>query len=262
MPELSDYTPKDRVIGIIGGMGPYAGLDLVKKVFDQTLAHSDHAHLPVALLSYPERIPDRSPFLFGETDLNPAPRMAEIVRRLESVGAVVAAIPCNTAHGPAIFDALELLLRASGSRVRLLHMIRETARHLHEAFPGVRRVGILATNAVQHLHLYEDALRQYGFEAFHPKEPIQTEKVNRTIFDETWGIKGVANPVSERARRCLLDAIEHLRGRGAEAVVLGCTELPLAVPEAEWAGAALVDPTVVVARALIRETYPEQLRPL
>ena len=66
--------------------------------------------------------------------------------------------------------------------------------------------------------------------------------------------------VHPRARQSLLEAIDHLRALGAEAVILGCTEFPLAVPEPDADGIPLIDPTVVIARALIRETYPERLR--
>ena len=69
-------------------------------------------------------------------------------------------------------------------------------------------------------------------------------------------------PPTERTRNQLLDGIRHLRERGADAVILGCTELPLAIPEPEFEGIPLIDSTDVLARALIRETYPEKLRPL
>ncbi len=253
---------KDNVIGVLGGMGPYAGLDLVKKIFDHTLAHSDHTHLPVAMLSYPERIPDRASFLFGQIQVNPADSLAEIARQLEGAGAVVAGIPCNTAHAPAIYDVMVEQLRKTGNRIRMVHMIEETTRFLRDEGRGVERVGVLSTTAVYRLRMYADALEQAGFTPVALEEDAHEELVNETIYNEEWGIKGIANPVSERARTYLLEAIRMLGRKGAQAVILGCTELPLAVPEPEIDGMMLVDPTVVLARALIRETYPEQLRPL
>ena len=104
----------EAIIGVIGGMGPHAGLDLVHKIFDQTDACTDHAHVPVALLSFPEQIPDRGAFLFGRTDVNPADAIVDIVRRLETIGVLVAGIPCNTAHAPPIFDAVVTALRDGG----------------------------------------------------------------------------------------------------------------------------------------------------
>jgi aspartate racemase len=250
---------QDNVIGIIGGMGPYAGLDLARKVFDQTDATHDQDHLPVALLSYPSRIIDRSTFLRGETDENPADALFEIARQLDALGAVVAGIPCNTAHAPVIFSRIVERLEDGGHRLRLLHMIDETVRFIHEKMPGVRRIGVLSTLAVYRLHLYRNALVGAGFEAIVPDENVQENIVNRTIFDPVYGIKAQTNPISLIARQSLLNAVEHLNERGAEAVILGCTELPLAIPETELNGVMMIDPTRVLARALIRETYPEKL---
>lgn len=251
---------KEKVIGVIGGMGPYAGLDLVKKVFDNTTASRDQEHLPVALLSYPDRIIDRSTFLFGKTDVNPGHALADIARLLEQAGAVVACMPCNTAHAPAIFDTIESDLASTGNRIRMVHMIRETARHIRETMPGITRVGLLSTLAVYRLRVYRTSLEEVGLQVVVPEEDVQENVVNRTIFDPVFGIKAQANPVSSRARQNLLDTIGHLRDRGAEAVILGCTELPLAVTESEVDGLPVIDPTDVLARALIRETYPEALR--
>lgn len=252
---------QDNVIGVISGMGPYAGLDLTRKIFDQTKAGKDQEHLSVALLSYPKRICDRSTFLFGKGDENPAYALAEIARQLEAAGAVVAGMPCNTAHAAPIFDTLTDELRASGHRIRLLHMIEETARFLREEVGDLRRVGLLSTLAVYRFRLYADALEAHGMQTVAPDEKVQEEVVNRTIFDPIFGLKAESNPVTPKARQNLLDAIEHLRERGAEAVILGCTELPLAVTEPRVGDVPVVDPTTVLARALIRETYPDKLRP-
>ena len=265
MNHRTDQRPPEhrtQVIGVISGMGPYAGLDLVRKIFDQTQASKDQDHLPVALISYPDRINDRSTFLFGHDDRNPAFPLAEIARQLASVGAVVAAMPCNTAHMPPIWDALQAELQRTGHRVRLVHMIEEMVRFLTEEVPGLRRVGLLSTLATYRFRLYQDALEAAGLEAVLPPPDMQEHVVNRTIFEPPHGIKAQGNPISPVARQSLLDTIAVLRDQGAEAVILGCTELPLAVTEREINGVPILDPTLILARALIRETHPQQLRPL
>lgn len=251
----------EPVIGVIGGMGPYAGLDLVRKIFDLTPASHDQDHLPVALLSFPHRIPDRSTFLFDSSQPNPVPALTAIARQLDALGATVAGIPCNTAHAPPIFDAVNEELAKSGSRVRLLHMIEEAVRYAQATQPSLRRIGVLSTLAVFKMGLYADTITAAGLEPVMPDEAVETNLVNRTIFDETFGIKAKANPVTPRARQNLLEAIEHLREKGAEAVFLGCTELPLAVPETRLGEVIVIDPTAALAHALIRETYPERLEP-
>ena len=79
----------EPIIGVLGGMGPYAGLDLVRKIFDRTRAGVDQEHLPVALLSYAHRIQDRSAFLFDETTENPALAIAEVARQLDGLRELV-----------------------------------------------------------------------------------------------------------------------------------------------------------------------------
>ncbi|WP_022835807.1 aspartate/glutamate racemase family protein [Salisaeta longa] len=253
--------PTKEVIGVLGGMGPHAGLDLVRKIFDQTDARIDQEHLPVALLSYPERIIDRSTFLFGQTDENPAYAMAAIARQLDRVGAVVGAVPCNTAHAPAIFDVMCEEVARTGHSIRMLHMIDETVRFMQTHLPDIGCVGTLSTLAVYELGLHRRPMEAAGFEVVTPDTAIQKEVVNQTIFDETYGLKAHSNPVTPKARKQLLYAIDHLREKGADAVVLGCTELPLA-PLVGELDLPLIDPTEIVARALIEAVHPEHLRPL
>lgn len=249
-----------NAIGVIGGLGPYAGLDLVKKIFDHTSAATDQEHLPVALISYPGQIPDRSSYIADQTKPNPVPALADILRRLEDAGCVVAGMPCNTAHAPVIFDVLQETMAREGRRIRLLNMIEASAESVLRHAPATRRVGILATTSTLEQRLYDRALEALGLEIVRPTPDFQAAHIQPVIFDETWGIKAQSNPPTARARQHLLDGIRHLRARGAEAVILGCTELPLAVPEAAFEGLVLIDSTRSLARALIRATYPQRLR--
>ena len=247
------------IIGVIGGMGPYAGLDLVRKIFDNTVASRDQDHVPVALLSYPDQIPDRSRFLFGESDESPVPAIIDIAERLVAAGATRIAVPCNTAHADLIFGPLTDRF-ADNAGVRFLSIITEAVNHIRDQYPDVRRVGVLGTLATMRLGLYEREVLAAGLEYLAPEPDIQDRVVNRTIYDPPHGIKAQGNPVSPQAREALLEAVEHLSGRGAEVVVLGCTELPLAIIEREIGGIPIIDPTAALARALLRETYPERMK--
>lgn len=253
-------SPK-KVIGVIGGMGPHAGVDLVDKIIEQTNASSDHGHLPVALLSYPERIVDRSTFLFDETDTNPAYALADILRALDAAGAVVAGMPCNTAHAPAIFDTLVDEVRSTGHDVRLLHMIEETVQFMQATMPHIDTVGTLSTQAVYDLQLHRAPLEAAGFNVVTPDPPMR-ERVNTTIFDTTFGLKAQSHPATPQAKQNLLDAIAHLIDKGADAVVLGCTELPLAPLAADMDMVPLIDPAEILARALIKSVHPDHLKPV
>ncbi len=245
---------------MLGGLGPYAGLDLVRELFDQTDAGADQEHLPVTLISYPGRIPDRSTWLADHSAPSPVPAMLEILRRLDDAGCAVAGVPCNTAHSPALYDTLTAVLAAEGRRLRLVHIVDAIVEHVREIAPGVELVGVLATDASLEARLHEIGLEEAGMDAVAPDRDIQSRLVQPSIFDSEWGLKAVSNPPSTRARESLLEAIEHLASQGAGAVVLGCTELPLAVPEPEHAGVVLINSTRALARALIRDTHPEKLK--
>ena len=261
-PAPDDPVPDEPIIGVLSGMGPYAGLDLAQKIHRHTAATTDQQHLSVALLSYPGWIPDRSTYLFDTSQPNPTPALAKIARRLEAAGATVVGMPCNTAHCPPIFDALRERLQEAGSSVRLVHMIEETAQHIRTTHPEIERVGVLSSLAVHQLTLYKDVLEAAGFEVVRPSDERERDVVNRVIFDEEYGIKAQSDPVTPRARQDLLDTAAQLKAAGAEAVILGCTEFPLAIPEPEAHDLPMIDPTRVLARALIRTVHPDKLQPI
>ena len=216
----------------------------------------------MALLSLPGQIADRTEYLLGQSTENPAGPIAEVVLRLEGLGADVVGIPCNTAHSPRIFDEIRHRLANAGSAVKLPHMIKEVARFVRENLPAVRRVGVLSTTGTLRTELYPRLLGACGLEVIAPDERVQAELVHPAIYDRHTGIKAHPTPVTETARQRLIDAVEHLRARGAEAVILGCTELPLALSENRLGPTVLIDPNLILARALIREFDAGKLKPL
>ncbi len=244
------------VIGIIGGMGPQAGLDLASKVIAQTQAVTDQDHIPMALLSYSHLIGDRSAYVLGEPIPNPGIAIAAVARELMRLGVQVAGIPCNSAHAPEIFDELTRLSKG----VRILHLIQETVRHIQETMPHITRIGCLSTISVHHLGLYRSALEQAGYTPIMPTDDVAEHVVHRAIFDQEYGIKAQSAQITDQAQEMVRSAVDHCHSKGAEAVILGCTELPLAVSHVH--DILLIDPACALARALIRETSPEKLAPL
>lgn len=246
------------VIGIIGGMGPQAGLDLAAKVIAETQAVTDQDHLPMALLSYSHLIGDRSAYVFGEPIDNPAIAISSVARDLSDLGVQVAGIPCNSAHAPQIFD--ELTRSLEGTDIRILHLIQETILHVQETLPHFTRIGYLSTLSVHRLGLYQSVLEGANYTPVIPTDEVAEHVVHRAIFDPEYGIKSKSAPVTDKAQRMILSAVHHCYSRGAEAIILGCTELPLAVSHID--GIPLIDPARALARALIRETSPQRLAPL
>ena len=132
----------------------------------------------------------------------------------------------------------------------LLNMVEETGVFIRKNLPGIFRVGLLSTLGTYGSHVYSDALAPMGLEVIVPDKRTQ-RTVHASIYDKGYGIKAHANPVTPDARLNLLRAVAHLRGAGAEAVILGCTEIPLALTGRTAGTLPVVDPTRVLARALI-----------
>lgn len=249
-----------ETIGVIGGLGPYAGIDLCRKVFDRTAASRDQEHLDLVMVSLPSAVPDRTEYLLGEPVENPAAGIVKVIRKLEAAGARVVGMPCNTAHAAPIFDRILDELRSSGSQVRLLHMIREVAAYLREDHPAVRRVGLLATTGTVTTGVYDAAIEPSGVQVVRPDDGVQQEQVHPAIYDRDFGIKSCQGAVTDVSRARLEQALDHLESKGAEAVILGCTELPLALPFLAPRDLPLLDSTEILAGALIREAAPDRLR--
>ena len=238
---------QDERIGIVGGVGPHAGLDLTRKLFDHTRAEADQEHLPVMLYSFPDRIGERPAFLLGKTADNPGEAIGDIMAELARAGATVIGMPCNTAHSPRILDAALEKLNATGRPVRFVHMIDAVVRHVRQRCGEGARVGILSTLATLETRLYQDSLERAGLEALHPA-PDGCARVQEAISNREYGIKA-RNPVTERRL-----------AENADAIILGCTEIPLALPEKELGGVPLIDATDILARELVRAFAPEKLR--
>ena len=248
-----------KTIGVVAGAGPFAGVDLLQKLFQQTLADGDKDHLNVIGLFKSSQLPDRTCFLLQHDIPNPGHAIAAQALELYQAGAEVAGIPCNTAHSAEIFEALEADLQAENCPLKFLHMIRETGLLIRENYPQVRRVGVLGTTGTYKTAIYPQHLGPLGYEVLLPELELQENKVHPAIYDPQYGIK--SGQITPRAREDLLQAAASLLKMGAEAIVLGCTEIPLAIQEKKIGEAVVIDPAVALARAMIREVAPKMLRP-
>ena len=254
------FLNKEKTIGIVGGVGPYAGIDLAGKIFDQTIAKSDQEHLSVILLSFPKDIEERTLFLLGKITVNPAHAIFKIIRRLEETGAFVVGIPCNTVHSPQIFDVIIEKLTKVNSKIKIVNMIDEVAIFIRENYPQIRKVGLLSTTGTYKTKIYNNILEPKGINLILPDEVLQNS-INMAIYDPVYGIKAQSSPVTEAAKSKLTEAIKYLQNKGTEAIILGCSEIPLAITDNKIGETLMIDPTLILARALIRSVNPDKLKP-
>ena len=138
------------------------------------------------------------------------------------------------------------VVRAAGTEIRRPHRARHVQHHRR---PAGQRLGLLGTNGTYKSRIYEVAFARAGIDLILPSSTVQTEVVHQAIYDPIWGIKAVCRPVSRQAKRMLGSAIMHLKERNADAVLLACTELPLAVDVHVLCGLEAIDPTLLFIRA-------------
>ena len=229
---------KKKAIGIIGGMGPLATADLFEKIVLHTRASCDQDHLRV-LIDNNTNIPDRTEaILHGGAD--PAPELIRSARGLERQGAELLMMACNTAH--CFYEAVQ-----SAVSVPVLDMIRLTARALEER--GIRTAGLLATDGTVETGIYQRRFEGTGIRLLTPDPAGQ-----RAVMDMAYrGVKaGRRDYDTGDARR----AMEDLLRRGAEILILGCTELPPAMSLYRL-DFPTEDPTLELALAAIRQAGGE-----
>ncbi len=217
-------------IGIVGGMGPVAGVDLVNKIHycyamqeSKNAALCDQSHIPLILNSTPHTIPDRTAFLCGHGFQNPGERIAEIIHELYKQGSEIIGIACNTAHAAKIYNTITEMMPTGAT---LIHMIDEVVHYIANTYPSVKKVGILCTNGTYQSMVYNEYLQTKDLIAVYPETIVQYEYVHDAIYGED-GIKAHATPISYNAQIKIQTGIENLIERGAELIVLGCTELSL-----------------------------------
>lgn len=222
----------EKVLGVLGGMGPLASAQFMVRLTLLTPAGQDQDHIPTVLWSDPRVPPRTAAKLEGGTD--PLPALLRGIRGLEAAGCGAVAIPCNTAHG--WFDAMR-----DATPLPILHIVDAAAADLGRQGVAPGRIGLMGTAATLAMRLYQERLEGAGWDCLVPTEA----EMQRLVTPAIDLVK--ANRVAE-AYPPLAEVARGLAARGARAVVLGCTEIPLGIA----AGPALPFPVIDTIDALAR----------
>lgn len=225
-----------KMIGVLGGMGPAATADFYQKIIRATPAKADQDHLKVLIFSNPQ-VPDRTAAIRGEGP-DPLPILVAGAEVLIQGGADLITIPCVTAHH--YYDALQRAVS-----VPILHLVGETATAVMGEYPGLRRLGLLATTGTLQSRLFEHYFEPRGLTILRPDPAVQASAVMEAIYAVKHG------EPAERARRLIREAAEHLRAQGADAILAGCTEVPLILQDGDLP-VPVIDPTWILAQAAVR----------
>ena len=222
-----------KIIGILGGMGPAATADMFQKFIQLTPASCDQEHIPLLISSIPD-IPDRSTALL-KGGPSPLPAMQDYVNRLISAGAKCIVIACNTAH------YWHKDLQASSS-VPILSMIETTADAALQS--GLKKIGILATNATLATGLYKQEIENRGLVYIEPSPEDQT-----LVMESIYTLKA-GN--FDKAHEMMVKQKDNLFTQGAEAIILGCTEVPIILSkEASAEPERYLDATLLLVKRAI-----------
>jgi aspartate racemase len=208
IPAQLELTAAHRIVGIIGGMGPEATVDLMRRVIAMTPARGDEDHIHMIVESNP-KIPSRIAHLIDGIGPDPTPELIRIAGNLQAAGANALAIPCNTAHVYA-----DSIRRSVG--IPLLDMVNLSVARL-AASARVRRVALLASTAVHHTHLYENALFAHGITT---APPTHQDELMALIS----GVKGGDTGMQAQAR---LGQIALNLSLGSDMLLVACSELSI-----------------------------------
>jgi aspartate racemase len=223
-----------KKLGIIGGLGPMATVDLYRRIIEATDADCDQANLDITILNRPQT-PDRTAYIVGESDQDYVPALRQAALDLEAMGCEVLCMPCMTGHHRFDESFGEL------TRAEMLSMPRETARWLADA--GKHRVGIMATDGTRKSKVLENALVEAGLEAVYPDEEHQSMTMSIIYDDVKAGLPADMQAFDQVAA--------YLASQGCDSAVLGCTELSVINAPSEAHGMVIVDALDMLARAAV-----------
>ena len=207
-PSNSNAQP---IIGIIGGMGPEATSYFFDQIVRHTPADSDQEHLPIIVMNIPQ-IPDRTNAVYGEGE-NPTKALQQYVNRIYECGVDILTIPCVSIHY--FINGIKF-----PPDLHFINILSSTVHYTRRHFPNIKKVGILGTDLTVRQNLFQKPFAKYAIEVIKPNKKDQEELVMKAIYLIKAG-------VYDKPLELLSSVIESLQAQGAQAIVSGCTEVPI-----------------------------------
>lgn len=209
---------------------------LYTHIIELTDVETDQEHIDITIFNRPQT-PDRTAFILGTSEESYIPAIHDAAMQLEQLGCEVLCLPCVTGHYRSSESFGDL------TRARVVHMPQETAKYLAKA--GKRVVGIMATDGTGKAGVLQSAFEAEGLEVRLPDLEFQA-KVMSIIYDDV-----------KRGRPANMEAFDevcaHLREKGCDSAVLGCTELSVINAPVQSHGMVIVDAMEVLAVRVVQE---------
>jgi aspartate racemase len=226
---------KEKIVGIIGGLGPEATVDLMRRVIQATPAGDDQDHIRMIVDCNP-KVPSRMKAILEGTGENPAPHLVTMAKNLAAWGADFLVIACNTAH-------LYLEGIQEAVPIPVLNMIDLTVDKVVMENPALRKAGLLASWTVIRPGLYQTAFQRRGIALYHPSSALQDRLLTAIRRIKT----GHYGPPD---REALEEAGRNLMDQGAGALIVACTELSVIADDLKMK-AEVFDASQVLAEAIV-----------
>lgn len=227
-------TDKNKIIGVLGGMGPDATVDLFQKIVAKTSAEKDQDHYKLLIYNNPQ-IPDRTAAILEDGE-NPLPALIASAKKLEKGKADFLVMPCNTAHY--YYEDL-----TKNINIEIVNMIEETAKKASEHSENIKKMALMGTRGVMKSKIYHKALKKFDIEVVEPSN----KNMDKTM-EVIYAIKS-GKQDSKRQRELTKIAVELLE-KGAEGLILGCTELPLLFDEESFDYPLFISQEILAERAV------------
>ena len=254
---MNKLVNKKKIIGIIGGMGPLAGLKLHDYIIKNTKTNgTDQDHMNVCHISKSSIINDRTDFI-NNNKINPSIGAIKVLSNMYSSNfnkELIVGVPCNTFHynkiwDPFIYDSFEKF----GNKIKILNMLQETKNHIKEFHPEKKNISILSTTGSFNTKIYINLFNEKKYNLINPES---MDTINESIYNKEWGIKSTGTPASKKVIDNIENEINNLINKGSELIILGCSELPLAVEPTDSfqnTNVPIIDPLNALSIGLIRE---------
>jgi len=234
---------QERIIGILGGMGPEATLNCFDKIIKNTPASKDQEHLHIIINSNP-KIPDRTQAVL-EDGPSPLPVLVQGCRSLEKAGADFIIIPCVTAH------YYEKPLKQK-TKLPVVSILDVVAEHIVQRYPHIERIGLMGTDGTLQSGIFQKRLNADGLEI-----RICPPEMQARVMDAIYAIKGIRSDQQRKAITTeLAAAADYLTTQGAQGIIAGCTEIPLVLSRHD-VSVPYFDSLLLLARAAIRKAGRE-----
>ncbi len=230
-------SEQQKILGVVGGVGPSATVDFMDKIIRHTPATRDQDHIRM-IVDHDPTIPDRTANLLGEGP-DPTASILAACKRLEAYGADLIAIPCNTAH--AFIEPIQAQLS-----IPIINMLLETAQCVEVNHSGVKVIGLLATHGTLKSRIYHDLIEQTGRRVVVPDAVHQG-----LVMNAIYGLKaGCTEGINLEGFQ---QALAYIINAGAELGILGCTELPLLSARINMNSESIpmLDPGEILARKCV-----------